>query len=188
MNALAYTAGQDVVFAEGQYAPLISSPGKRLLAHELVHTVQQRNGGLSSRTPSLIQRAPGDKPSIMDTVSEPAGGCGLCYGKASAAGTAVHRVVQEIMAPSGVTDELPLGNGFVDLAVVREDTDPKELALGEIKPANDKGIEAGIEQIEERLRVRKRVSKEQDYAGYERVALDYPVRQPRTLYRCSRLR
>jgi Domain of unknown function (DUF4157) len=39
VNALAYSVGQDVVFASGQYAPHTQS-GLRLLAHELAHTVQ----------------------------------------------------------------------------------------------------------------------------------------------------
>src|SRR5260221_3570864 len=42
VNALAYTVGKDVVFAEGQYAPG-TSEGQRLLAHELTHVVQQNN-------------------------------------------------------------------------------------------------------------------------------------------------
>lgn len=40
VNALAYTVGQDVVFGQGQYAPE-TSEGKKLLAHELTHVVQQ---------------------------------------------------------------------------------------------------------------------------------------------------
>ncbi len=40
VNALAFTVGRDVVFGEGQYAPGTLS-GKRLLAHELTHVVQQ---------------------------------------------------------------------------------------------------------------------------------------------------
>jgi outer membrane protein OmpA-like peptidoglycan-associated protein len=40
INALAYTSGNDIVFAAGQYAPE-TEPGRRLLAHELVHTIQQ---------------------------------------------------------------------------------------------------------------------------------------------------
>ena len=40
VNALAYTVGRDVVFGAGQYAPTTSA-GKRLLAHELTHVVQQ---------------------------------------------------------------------------------------------------------------------------------------------------
>ncbi len=42
VNALAYTVGQNVVFGAGQYAPTTTA-GKRLLAHELTHVVQQRN-------------------------------------------------------------------------------------------------------------------------------------------------
>ena len=40
VNARAYTVGQDVVFGVGQYTPE-SSPGQRLMAHELTHVVQQ---------------------------------------------------------------------------------------------------------------------------------------------------
>jgi hypothetical protein len=43
VNALAYTVGRDVVFGAGQYTPGTMA-GKRLLAHELTHVVQQ--GGL----------------------------------------------------------------------------------------------------------------------------------------------
>jgi hypothetical protein len=40
LNALAYTRGRDIVFGESQYAPGTSA-GRRLLAHELAHVVQQ---------------------------------------------------------------------------------------------------------------------------------------------------
>ncbi len=40
VNALAYTVGRDVVFGAGQYAPQ-TDEGRRLLAHELTHVVQQ---------------------------------------------------------------------------------------------------------------------------------------------------
>ncbi len=42
VNALAYTVGKNVVFGTGQYAPGTST-GKKLLAHELTHVVQQIN-------------------------------------------------------------------------------------------------------------------------------------------------
>jgi len=48
VNALAYTSGRDIVFGAGQYAPH-RSPGKRLLAHELAHVIQQRGLITSSR-------------------------------------------------------------------------------------------------------------------------------------------
>lgn len=43
INAKAFTKGKDVVFGSGQYSTGTSS-GKRLLAHELTHVVQQRAG------------------------------------------------------------------------------------------------------------------------------------------------
>jgi hypothetical protein len=39
VNALAYTVGQNIVFGTGQFAPT-TAEGRRLLAHELVHTLQ----------------------------------------------------------------------------------------------------------------------------------------------------
>jgi hypothetical protein len=42
VNALAYTVGNHVVFDTGRYAPH-SWAGKRLLAHELAHTLQQQD-------------------------------------------------------------------------------------------------------------------------------------------------
>ena len=43
LNARAFTVGSHVVFAKGAYAPGTSA-GRRLLAHELTHVVQQRRG------------------------------------------------------------------------------------------------------------------------------------------------
>jgi hypothetical protein len=40
VNAVAYTVGRDVVFGAGQYAPG-QEAGRKLLAHELAHTIQQ---------------------------------------------------------------------------------------------------------------------------------------------------
>ncbi len=44
LQAKAYTFGQDIVFADRAYAPE-TFEGRRLLAHELAHVVQQRRGG-----------------------------------------------------------------------------------------------------------------------------------------------
>jgi hypothetical protein len=41
INARAYTIGKDIVFNDGQYAPEAPT-GKKLLAHELTHVVQQK--------------------------------------------------------------------------------------------------------------------------------------------------
>ena len=45
MGALAYTVGNSIVFGTDQYSPS-STEGRKLLAHELTHTVQQ-SGGVS---------------------------------------------------------------------------------------------------------------------------------------------
>lgn len=43
VNAIAYTVGRDIVFRDGAFAPETAS-GKKLLAHELTHVVQQSGG------------------------------------------------------------------------------------------------------------------------------------------------
>jgi hypothetical protein len=43
VGALAYTVGSDIAFASGHYAPNTEG-GRRLLAHELTHVVQQSQG------------------------------------------------------------------------------------------------------------------------------------------------
>ncbi|HSJ56103.1 MAG TPA: DUF4157 domain-containing protein, partial [Anaerolineae bacterium] len=53
LQARAYTVGNHVVFGPGQYHPRIAS-GRRLLSHELTHTIQQSGG---SRGPIAITAA-----------------------------------------------------------------------------------------------------------------------------------
>ena len=63
----AYTVGRDVVFASQRYAPA-EFEGKRLLAHELAHVVQQG----ASAPPVSIQREPEDATDAMDGLNDPA--------------------------------------------------------------------------------------------------------------------
>ncbi len=49
INALAYTSGNNIVFNSGQYSPE-SDGGKRLMAHELTHVLQQKNTDTVRRT------------------------------------------------------------------------------------------------------------------------------------------
>ena len=53
VNALAYTVGDNIVFAQSQYAPQ-NHAGQRVLAHELTHVVQQS----SAANPWFLQRTP----------------------------------------------------------------------------------------------------------------------------------
>jgi hypothetical protein len=47
VGAEAFTVGEDIVFADGAYAPH-SDAGRRTLAHELTHVVQQRAGAVDA--------------------------------------------------------------------------------------------------------------------------------------------
>ncbi|MEM1278698.1 MAG: DUF4157 domain-containing protein [Cyanobacteria bacterium P01_H01_bin.152] len=60
LNANAYTIGRDIVFRTGQFTPHTPT-GRRLLAHELTHVVQQSQGRYQSAIANTIQRdiAPG---------------------------------------------------------------------------------------------------------------------------------
>ncbi|NET58188.1 MAG: DUF4157 domain-containing protein [Symploca sp. SIO2E6] len=76
LNAQAFTVGQDVFFGNGHYAPE-SSSGRQLLAHELVHTLQQQPGPPSTfvaepSTPEQVPTAP--EPSLPSLSSQEAGG------------------------------------------------------------------------------------------------------------------
>jgi hypothetical protein len=57
VGAVAFTVGQDIAFREGAYAPE-TPPGRRLLAHELTHVVQQ----LGSEPATVLQRQPDAPP------------------------------------------------------------------------------------------------------------------------------
>ncbi|HTZ40409.1 MAG TPA: DUF4157 domain-containing protein, partial [Syntrophales bacterium] len=54
VNARAYTVGKNIVFGAGQYAPG-THEGRRLIAHELTHVLQQSNGPV---TVTHIQKKP----------------------------------------------------------------------------------------------------------------------------------
>lgn len=58
INALAYTSGNNIVFNSGQYSPE-SNSGKKLIAHELKHVVQQQN---SKQGGTTINRQPVNTP------------------------------------------------------------------------------------------------------------------------------
>ncbi|HEY4265158.1 MAG TPA: DUF4157 domain-containing protein, partial [Micropepsaceae bacterium] len=57
MDAKAYTQGRDIVFGMDRFAPHAGA-GRRLLAHELAHVVQQRGGGAA---PALDAHGPHER-------------------------------------------------------------------------------------------------------------------------------
>ncbi len=99
INALAYTSGNNVVFNSGQYNSNTDS-GKRLLAHELVHTMQQ---GSVRRKSGIIRRSwLGDAwNAVKDTASD------IGHGVASAASAVGHGIADAASA---------VGHGIADAA------------------------------------------------------------------------
>lgn len=82
VNALAYAAGSDIAFSSGQYQPGTDT-GRRLLAHELAHVVQQGSAPRAS------------------------GGSALWVNASPAGGSVVQRETPkgEVQAPSGGTTD-----------------------------------------------------------------------------------
>jgi hypothetical protein len=85
VHALAYTVGRDIVFGAGQYAPT-TPDGRRLLAHELTHTVQQRFRAWGGE-PLSIDSSRGLREREAQTAAD---GTGLA-GSATESGLAVAR-------------------------------------------------------------------------------------------------
>jgi len=72
VNAHAYTVGRNIVFAEGRYRPA-TDQGRGLLAHELVHTIQQCRGAAPAiqrrRRPDETRKSPNEAPAIVMIVA-----------------------------------------------------------------------------------------------------------------------
>ncbi len=80
VGALAYTAGRDLVFAPGAYAPTQES-GRRLIAHELTHVVQQqqrRIAGVQRDPPPPGSNAPSTPSPPPAPTTDPDAACLGC--------------------------------------------------------------------------------------------------------------
>ncbi|MCE9672833.1 DUF4157 domain-containing protein [Myxococcus stipitatus] len=69
VDALAYTVGRDIVFRAGNYAPHTTS-GRRLLAHELTHVVQQAHAGGANVSPKRVVDSQDASEREADRVAE----------------------------------------------------------------------------------------------------------------------
>jgi hypothetical protein len=86
MNALSYTVRQNIVFADGRYDPR-ALEGRRLIAHELAHTIQQDNQPrpLALHSEPIVQRqddgtpdpSPKDSSELGATATPPSPASGL---------------------------------------------------------------------------------------------------------------
>jgi hypothetical protein len=99
VNALAYTVGHNLVFGSGRYTP--STPvGRRLLAHELSHVVQQKG--------DTIQRSPEDEASSPEQMRLPPKGINpevdlprTPMEEAKLSCAVSHKVITFILGPDG---------------------------------------------------------------------------------------
>jgi len=178
IGALAYTRGQDIAFAPGQYRP--GTPeGRRLLAHELVHTLQQSGGaplleGQGAPPGGLtIRRSPADTlyrqcpPPVMNRGG--AAGCGLCMGgNFGAIGAVVHQLIQyafffsdptlvpsgpgmEMIVPTVPEGDTPPFTPEVDLSRISDWHGLRVIEIAEIKPFDDAGAQAqqGLDKLDD---------------------------------------
>ncbi len=101
VRARAFTAGRDIVFADGEYSPG-TPPGRRLLAHELTHVVQQSGASGGGATSQVISRTPDETatelavpastPHVRSTVGRvPPPSSGLRGSPGDDAGASAHR-------------------------------------------------------------------------------------------------
>ncbi len=63
LNARAYAVGTDIAFGQGEYAPG-TTEGRRLMAHELTHVVQQGGAGLKEAPEQPAASAPEVEPDL----------------------------------------------------------------------------------------------------------------------------
>jgi hypothetical protein len=107
IEALAYTVGPHIAFASGRYAP-DSDRGRRLLAHELVHTVQQGHSRIQRHPDSIHQGEVGlvDNPEeFEDKESGPTEVAGLTQSMIQRSATWKGATVHETLNPA----ETPFG-------------------------------------------------------------------------------
>jgi hypothetical protein len=169
VNAHAYTVGNDIVFSES-YFRLDSSEGRKLLAHELTHVMQQSDsmdgGNRENRNrhyqPATVLQMKHAKGSVrlqrQAKQNQNNGGCGICTSP-PVAGTLAHTLAEfmfaltygrrQIMPETPFVNPADMENGRLDLMrIVKSSTPPTIIEIGEIKPDNDKGRMDGKRDLE----------------------------------------
>lgn len=109
VNARAYTTGRDIVFGAGEYRPE-ESEGRKLLAHELTHVVQQSGGQthgaqMSAASPASVAFGPTDDAAERDADAT----AERVVSGGSAAATGLRRSHASVIQrdPNGEQDRIP---------------------------------------------------------------------------------
>jgi hypothetical protein len=135
LGARAFTVGEDVAFGPGRYAPH-TQDGRQLIAHELTHVVQQRQG----------------QPAVQ---LDPEGWSGPSYARKGPAGSAVEDRRTATASPAAFTAEydnacldgaIKIGKGVKTLYDVATDIE-KRADSGTMWKANDKDLLALAKQV-----------------------------------------
>ena len=167
INASAYTVGNDIVFARGEFNPS-SDRGKSLLAHELVHVIQQTNKNTISKDKSiqhLKDHSTGNDgpPYVNVSFSEPKihrSMSQFCIETGSWSGNLEHVAIQQdynlfVNPTSGafeftIPTALPSPQGSTSSLGRADIVDLAKYSIYEIKPYSGKA--RGLEEVAEYVR------------------------------------
>jgi hypothetical protein len=133
VNALAYTVGNDIVFADGQYEPG-AAQGQKVLAHELTHVIQQGFSGGAMPTAGITISGEDHHEHNADAAAE-----------SIAAGQQVH------VSSAGISQQIqrwpwpwPFGDGKTeDDSCAGYEQDPESLSIETAKHFLDE-VQPGI--------------------------------------------
>jgi hypothetical protein len=137
LNALAYTVGSDVVFDQGFYDPY-SHSGRKLLAHELAHVVQQQ--GEAALSPVKIgdpdDAAEGDADRLAAQVTAPVNPTGIAEkagttGRVQRSAGKLQRVVNERKVGCRNTGIPSLGLSGADAVQAIRDANAEAIVLAQ---------------------------------------------------------
>ncbi|MGR9100879.1 MAG: eCIS core domain-containing protein [Gammaproteobacteria bacterium] len=136
VQARAFTVGDRIVFASGQYRPTTDA-GRRLLAHELTHVVQQAKPGSSGAANALETeaRAAGERASSGRAIS---------VGRSASRGA-----LQREEAEAGEVRVIPKENGRVAVVLMRKGRIVRGYA--EIQPPRGVSAADAAKQIQTRV-------------------------------------
>lgn len=120
VDAHAYTVGHHVVFGAGRYAPQ-NAEGRHLLAHELIHVVQQAGEANPRKVQRGSLKGPSTKPhSCGGWTCAPMGDCKNPDGKAAPSATAstswklTANVDTDVAKSTDINEPSEVGHAFVE--------------------------------------------------------------------------
>jgi hypothetical protein len=115
LSARAYTIDRNIIFASGEYAPR-TREGRKLLAHELTHVVQQHNGAESTPSTQIGVSHPAN-PSEREAASNVER---IARGERAVVATPAVGVLQRKISGGEAAAGIGIGLGAVGLGLIRQ--------------------------------------------------------------------